>query len=119
MSDTILASAVRPKPVRWLWPGWLPEGVFVVLAGDPGVGKSTLTCDLAARLSRGELAGRPVTTILVNGEDGAEHTVRPRLDAAGADLDRVVLWKSDQALSLPKDIDKLRAAIREHGAKLV
>jgi hypothetical protein len=93
--------------------------VLVVLDGDPGVGKSTLTCDLAARLSRGELAGRPVTTILVNGEDAAEHTVRPRLGQAGADLDHVVLWKFDKPLFLPKDIDKLREAIREHGAGLL
>jgi hypothetical protein len=118
-ADTILASAVEAKPVRWLWPGWLPEGVLVVLDGDPGVGKSTLTVDLAARLSRGELAGRPVTTILVNGEDTAEHTVRPRLGRAGADLDRVVLWKFDHSFSLPKDIDRLREAIREHGAGLL
>jgi hypothetical protein len=118
-ANTILASAVEPKPVRWLWPGWLPEGVLVVLDGDPGVGKSTLTIDLAARFSRGELAGRPLTTILINGEDTHEHTVRPRLGRAGADLDRVVLWKFDEPPSLPRDIDKLREAIREHGAGLL
>jgi hypothetical protein len=118
-ANTILASAVQPKSVRWLWPGWLPEGVLVVLDRDPGVGKSTLTIDLAARLSRGELAGRPVTTILINGEDTHENTVRPRLGRAGADLDRVVLWKFDEPPSLPRDIDKLREAIREHGAGLL
>ncbi|SVD89134.1 uncharacterized protein METZ01_LOCUS441988, partial [marine metagenome] len=36
--------------VRWLWPGWLPVGKFVLIDGNPGVGKSMITCDLAARL---------------------------------------------------------------------
>ena len=101
MSHITLASAVQSKTVQWLWPGWLPAGVLVVLDGDPGSGKSTLACDLAARLSRGEWAGRPVNSILVNGEDPPAEVTRPRLEAAGADLDRVALWAFDRPLVLP------------------
>src|SRR5437879_4870775 len=63
MSDT-----TRPNPVpaaelpadnlqvQWLWEPYLAFGTVAVLDGDPGVGKSLLTLDLAARLT----AGRPM-----------------------------------------------------------
>jgi predicted ATP-dependent serine protease len=38
--------------LRWLWPGRIPAGKLTVLDGDPGLGKSTLLCELAARISR-------------------------------------------------------------------
>ncbi len=40
-----------PPHVRWLWPQRLPLGALSLLVGDPAVGKSLLTIDLAARLS--------------------------------------------------------------------
>src|SRR5436309_8572161 len=89
-------SRVRPGSVRWLWEPYLPRGKLAVLDGDPGVGKSLLTIDLAARLSRGgplpggRSAGRPHVTLVLNAEDDPADTTRPRAEAAGADLDRVV-----------------------------
>jgi hypothetical protein len=44
---------VKPEAVRWLWPGRIPAGKLTILSGDPGLGKSFLTVDLAARVSRG------------------------------------------------------------------
>ncbi len=46
-------STITPKPIRWLWPARIPRGKITLLIGDPGSGKSLLTLDLAARLSRG------------------------------------------------------------------
>ena len=46
-------SNVQKSSVNWLWPGYLPAGKVAVLDGDPGVGKSMLTCELAARISVG------------------------------------------------------------------
>src|SRR5436305_1334965 len=89
-------SRVRPERVRWLWEPYLPRGKLAVLDGDPGIGKSLLTTDLAARLSRGgplpggASAGRPHVTLPLNAEDDPADTPRPRAEAAGADLDRVV-----------------------------
>src|SRR5436305_13768242 len=89
-------SRVRSEPVRWLWGPYLPRGKLALLDGDPGVGKSLITVDLAARLSRGgplpdgTPAGRPHLTLLLSAEDGAAATTRPRGEAAGAGLDRVV-----------------------------
>jgi hypothetical protein len=42
-----------PRLVSWLWPGYIASGRLTLLDGDPGVGKSLLTVDLAARLTTG------------------------------------------------------------------
>src|SRR5512135_1965741 len=52
---TRFLNEVTPEYVDWLWPGRIPLGSLTLLVGDPGVGKSLLVADLAARVS----AGRP------------------------------------------------------------
>jgi putative DNA primase/helicase len=44
---------ITPRYTPWLWPDRIPLGGVTLLVGDPGLGKSLLTLDLAARLSRG------------------------------------------------------------------
>ena len=48
-----LLSEVDEESVEWLWEGRIPLGKVTVIDGDPGTGKSTLTIDLAARVSTG------------------------------------------------------------------
>ena len=45
-------SDIAPERLQWLWPGRIPLGKVTVIAGDPGLGKSLVTLDLAARVSR-------------------------------------------------------------------
>lgn len=125
-------SDVQPEEVRWLWPGYLPLGKLTVLDGDPGNGKSTLTCDLAARLSSGRAMpdggasdrGGPAGVVLLSAEDGPADTIRPRLDAAGADVRRVALLECavdgerERAVTLA-DLDLIAAAIAAVDARLV
>jgi predicted ATP-dependent serine protease len=40
------------KP-EWLWEGHIPRGMFVIIGGDPGQGKSAVGLDIAARVSTG------------------------------------------------------------------
>jgi hypothetical protein len=40
---------VEPESVHWLWPGYIAYGKVTLIAGDPGLGKSWATLDLAAR----------------------------------------------------------------------
>jgi len=90
-------SEIKPEPVRWLWEGRIPLGKVTILQGEPGVGKSTLAYDLAARVSRGSdmplVRGHdpsiPGNVIIFSGGDELADTVRPRLDAAEADLTRI------------------------------
>ena len=86
-------SDVRAFPIRWLWPGRIARGKVSMIAGHPGLGKSQITAALAAVVTTG---GRwPVDgascergrVILLNAEDDAADTIRPRLEAAGAALD--------------------------------
>lgn len=46
--------AVTREQLDWLWPGRVPLGKLTLLAVDPGLGKSFVTLDMAARVSRGQ-----------------------------------------------------------------
>jgi hypothetical protein len=111
-----------PKPGRWLWPNVIPRRSVTVLDGDPGVGKSLITIDLAARMIRGASwpdgsAGcEPAGVLMICGEDGKDDTIIPRLIAAGGDAGRVtVLGTPDDPsdpILLPGDAGRLEEIIR-------
>jgi len=91
---------VTPEPIKWLWPGRIPSGMFSLLAGNPGVGKSTIAFSIAAIVSTGgkwplsEARATAGTVVIMSAEDDAEHTIVPRLMAHGADLTRVKMIQS-------------------------
>jgi hypothetical protein len=87
---------VEPREVSWLWPGRIPLGRITLLVGRPGEGKSFITIDAAARVTRGKPwpdgSDCPQgTVILISAEDDPAETIRPRLDAHDADVRRVHL----------------------------
>jgi hypothetical protein len=93
---TTCLADIRPEPIRWHVPGYLPLGKLIILAGEGGYGKSTLTLDLTAGTSRGRCCfglaygpPGPADVLLVSCEDDYGDTVVPRLLSAGADLSRV------------------------------
>ncbi len=85
-------SDVEPEAVAWLWPSRIPLGKLTLLAGDPGLGKSKITYEVVARVTTGRNwpdgahGGEPGRVVVLNCEDGAGDTMRPALDAAGADV---------------------------------
>ena len=90
-------SDVTPQPVRFLWPGRIALGKLTIIAGNAGLGKSCQTLDLAARVTRGDgfpdcpaSTSTPGGVVLLSAEDDLADTVRPRLDAAGAVVSRVL-----------------------------
>ena len=92
-------SQIRSRQIAWLWRGRLPLGKLTILEGDPGLGKSTLLLDLAARLTTARplpddpaMPDAPASVLLISAEDSAADTIRPRLQAAGAELSRVLVW---------------------------
>jgi putative DNA primase/helicase len=145
-----VAGAVRfselvPQKVRWLWPDRIPLGRITLLVSDPGLGKSLLTLDIAARVSRGapwpdandetrmtndetsdhssldirhsSFANSPASVLLLTAEDDFADTVRPRLEALGADCDRILGIATvpgndpqdvPRAFALTRDIARLR-----------
>jgi hypothetical protein len=91
-------SDVQSERVWWLWRRRLARGKLTLLMGDPGVGKSFITVEIASRVTKGaawpdaghvEQAGN---VIFLAVEDGIADTIRPRLERAGADLDRVFVF---------------------------
>jgi AAA domain len=128
-------STVDPEHVDWLWSGRIPLGKLTLVDGDPGRGKSTFMLDLAARVTTGSplpdgtQLGDPRSVVLMTAEDGLADTVRPRLDAAGADPARVVVIEAVPVYddegnmtlrppSLPRDLGFLERVIREEKAAL-
>jgi len=51
------ASEVTPEPTAFLWAPYIPSGEVSLLAGQPGVGKSTFCAWLAAQVTRGRTEG--------------------------------------------------------------
>ncbi len=133
----VLFSLMERDEVRWLWEGRIPLGNITVLDGDPGLGKSVFSIDLAARvtIARAFPDGSPCGVeadgagiVMLNAEDSFSNTVGPRFDAAGGDSDRAV-WLSEipeevgseynRPVSLPEDIAILEGAIERVAARLV
>jgi hypothetical protein len=127
----LLLSGVEPEEVEWLWKRWLALRKLALMDGDPGLGKSATTLDIAARVSAGKVFPdgaecEPAGVVLLSGEDGLRDTIRPRLDAAGADPSRILALATvpdenghDKLLSIPEDIPLIEKGIERVGARLV
>jgi hypothetical protein len=102
--------------------------MLTILEGDPGVGKSTVSIAIVAAVTTGaKLPGAsprpPADVVLFTYEDDLAAVVRPRLDAARADLNRVHIVTGivgeDRLPVFPTDTARLAAVVRETGAQLV
>lgn len=132
-------SDVTSEKIEWLWQDFIPLNKISTIEGDGGLGKSTIMLDVVARLTRGErqpsfdgfVSAYPVLSdaIIISAEDDVNDTIRPRLEAANADLSRVhfvagVQEKyngtlTERGVALDRDISKLENLIIKTGAKLV
>ena len=130
----VTLSDVEPERVSWLWPGRLPAGKLVVLDGDPAVGKSTVSVTLTAHVTTGEdwPDGSPCpagNVLVLSAEDGLADTIRPRLDAAGADPSRVhalteLRYVDEDGNSRSRsvtlaDVASIEQAVTQHTVRLV
>lgn len=120
----IQMSEVRAEEVKWLWPPYVPLSKLTIVQGDPCEGKTTLVLAVIASLTRGDplpgcdTAEAPMTVIYQTAEDGLADTIKPRLEAMGADCSRVfVIDESKKELSMLDE--RLAKAIHETGARLV
>lgn len=124
---------VKPEPIEWLWKPRIALGKLTMVAGDPGLGKSFVTLDFAARVSTGtawpdnrdepQQAG---DVVLLSAEDDLADTIRPRLDVAQADCSRIIALQAvrvmvqvdnkttktiERTFSLEADLKMLEAAL--------
>ena len=89
-------SDIQEYQLRWLWEQRVLRGKITLLDGDPDLGKSLITLDLAARVTTGKpmpdgTPGIQGNVILIAPEDDASDTIKPRILAAGGDPSRVRL----------------------------
>ncbi len=116
---------VQKEQIEWLWPGVIPKGKLTLFIGDPGHGKSLLSTEIAACISSGRLlpdGSQPEigNVLMVFCEDGAGDTVKPRLEAAGADMGRVAyVTVKGRFLKLDTDLKKLEKMIMETNTTLL
>lgn len=126
-------SDVEMKPINWLWEKRIACGKLTVIAGDAGLGKSQLTANLAATVSKGLMwpeDGLPNCkqgkVLFFSAEDDASDTIKPRLIAAGADVSKCHIIEairiktedgrdSERAFDLSRDVERLGMALGQIG----
>jgi hypothetical protein len=119
-------SDVQSERVAWLWRRRLAKGKLTLLMGDPGAGKSMITGDVASRVTQGGAwpdaghAEQPGNVIFLAVEDGIADTIRPRLERAGADLERVYVFTTirDEAGERLPNFERDMATLEEVIVKL-
>ncbi len=120
----IKMSEIQSQEVSWLWYPFIPYGKLTIIQGDPGDGKITFVLNIAAKLSRGEgldsemKLSEPVNVIYQSAEDGLADTVKPRLELAGADCERIlVIDEKEKSLSMVDE--RLEKAIVQTKARML
>jgi hypothetical protein len=93
-SMLVCMADVESRDVEWLWPGRIPKGRISIMVGRPGEGKSFVTTDMAARVSTGSpwpdgTSCPKGSVLLIVAEDDKSDTIKPRLEAHGADSKRI------------------------------
>ena len=117
---------VQVAPIKWLWSGRIPFGAITLLEGDGGVRKSTLALNIAAAVTLGcPLPGARHDNLAVSGgvmllgdEDGYAATVRPRLDAMNANLNRIFFFE-DEAITLEENLDRIEHEVKANDVRLI
>lgn len=129
-------SDITSRDITWLWKDRIPLGKLSILDGHPGLGKSLVTLFIAARVTKGQdmpdgSRAMQGGVILISLEDDASDTIRPRLEAAGADLtkclDLSTVRYQDKELgelqecpfTIPRDLEVLEAEILRTGSVFV
>lgn len=118
-------SDVEAQPIKWLWDQRIALGKVTLIAGDPGLGKSLLTAFLAAKVSTGgswpnnDGVSPSGAVIMLSCEDDVADTIRPRLEAAGANINVVHVIEAvktgegqSRGFNITADLAKLEAAMK-------
>ena len=120
----IRMSDIETEQVQWLWYPFIPYGKITIIQGDPGEGKTSFVLAMIALLTTGKplpedkTVAEPIRVIYQSAEDGLADTIKPRLEASGADCSRIlVIDESVKELTLCDE--RLEQAVQETGAKLI
>ena len=120
-------SDIEAKDVKWLWENHIPLGEITILAGDPGAGKSYFSYFLSAQVSTGgswpdapDMAIDSGKVLILSTDEDPNYCIRPRSDAAGADVDKILVLEGARdrrgrirIINLTKDIHRLEDILKK------
>jgi hypothetical protein len=109
-SAIVSIASVEARPPSWLWEGYLVRNGINLIVGAKGVGKTSLACWLAARASAGDVGfgGQPLRVFIDSQEDDPEVVLRPRVEAAGAEMALVDTRRpGTRPWKFPRDVELL------------
>jgi RecA-family ATPase len=129
--DLICIADVQAQKTQWHWTGRIPKGATTLFVGNPGVGKTFVTHYITARCTKGlplpddDGSVEPGEVIIMSCEDSLAQTIRPRLDAAGADVSKVFFIrgvqetdpetgkKYERSVRLDIDIERIKSLLEQ------
>lgn len=125
----ITMDKIRSRRMEFLWDQRIPLGKGVVMHGSPGTGKSFAAIDVLARITTGKdwpdgakNTMGPRRVLVAATEDDVEDTIKPRFQAAGADMSKVV-WlvrvvnvadQKRRRMNLKDDTNRLHQMLRDN-----
>lgn len=117
----VCASNIEQREPTFLFDG-VPDNNIWIIAGDGGVGKSLLECNLAASVTTGKASildpngadRKPGRVMLINAEDSFSYVVSHRLEKAGADMDLIttVNPEADELITINNKLFEAVSIIR-------
>jgi hypothetical protein len=119
---------IPAKRTEWFDGRRIPRAMLSLIVGSEGLGKTAIALWMIAQATQGRLpgcfSGEPVNAVLLTPEDDPSRTIRPRLEAAGADLSKVFDLKmrageSDVGFSLPGDTAEIAQALIQSKARVI
>jgi hypothetical protein len=119
------AEIERAKPFVWAWDQRVLVEYVNLLIGEEGIGKGNLVAWIVAKLTRGalpgDLHGKPSPVAIIGDEDSFDHVWVPRLEAAGADRERVkyIAGVDGNVFDVQEHVDQLRSYIKAEKPALI
>ena len=128
--ELVSLSTIEAKKVEWIDRPYLPRGKIVLMAADPGTGKTYVSCKICSCISTGSpmpweqtedpfIEYEPGNVIYLTAEDGLADTIRPRFDECGADVEKIFVVAPTAEDRLCFDDDRLVPMIEKVNPRLV
>jgi len=120
-------SDIEPKPINWLWEDYMAKGAITLITGEPELGKSQITLNMSAIVTTGGIwpdnrktQCKVGNVILISAEDSLEHTIRTRLEANSANMDKIYhldgigdYYSGNKLFNLKSNLNELETMIND------
>lgn len=118
------AEEVEIKEPEWLIPGYIPKYGITTIAGEGGVGKTSIWCAIVASLTTGKqpffmggmeipFTNEPQNVVVFSAEDSWNYVLKQRLINNGADMSKILYMgpEDDRFIKLNFNGDLLKGII--------